>query len=78
MLQWLDLSKLLSRGMSANVGSLPIMRKKLLMSYLSLCRFCIEQVYAAVWQNYVHKKKSNKSSFAVYCVVEVKVSQTPF
>lgn len=34
MSQWLDLSKLLSRGMSVNVGSLPIMRKKF---KLNLC-----------------------------------------
>lgn len=56
MLQWLDLSKLHYRGMSVNVGSLPIMRKELLMSYFLLSLFCMELVYATcVWQKQVHK-----------------------
>lgn len=50
VLQWLDLSKLLSRGMFVNVGSLPIMRKKLLMSYLWLS-LCTELQHLCTWQN---------------------------
>ena len=52
MLQWFDLSKLLSRGMSVNVGSLPIMGGKkthaLLLVILLMYRTDVLNVRARV------------------------------